>query len=192
MPANEPWTPNLSRHIRPSPFDQTTKLFDFRFVISDPDQPERRSPARHPWKRIENRKVIVFLTVCTKNRRALLADPQIHQMLISHWIRADTWDVGRYVILPDHLHLFASPKTPESPAIRKWMTYWKSSASREWPGRKDGPVWQRDCWDRQLRSGESYSKKWEYVRMNPVRHGLVNQPEDWPYQGELNEFVWHD
>ena len=28
-------------------------------------------------------------------------------------------------------------------------------------------LFQRDCWDRQLRTGESYSQKWEYVRNNP-------------------------
>ena len=29
-----------------------------------------------------------------------------------------------------------------------------------------------------------------YVRQNPVRHGLVNDPEDWPFQGELHLLDW--
>lgn len=29
-------------------------------------------------------------------------------------------------------------------------------------------------------------EKWEYVRLNPVREGLVNTPDEWPHQGELN------
>ena len=37
-----------------------------------------------------------------------------------------------------------------------------------------------------LMTAESYDDKWEYVRLNPVRHGLVVRPGDWPYQGELN------
>jgi hypothetical protein len=32
---------------------------------------------------------------------------------------------------------------------------------------------------------ESYSQKWEYVRMNPLRAQLSKTPEDWPYQGEI-------
>jgi hypothetical protein len=32
---------------------------------------------------------------------------------------------------------------------------------------------------------ESYSLKWDYVRMNPVRAGLVAKSEDWLYQGEV-------
>jgi len=43
------------------------------------------------------------------------------------------------------------------------------------------PVWQKSFWDVQLRRGKSYDAKWEYVRANPVWHGLVSQPEDWPY-----------
>jgi hypothetical protein len=37
-----------------------------------------------------------------------------------------------------------------------------------------------------LRGDESYTEKWEYVKANPVRAGLVREPEDWPYQGVLN------
>ena len=36
-----------------------------------------------------------------------------------------------------------------------------------------------------LRSDESYSQKWNYVRENPVRAGLVKSAADWPYQGEI-------
>ena len=53
-------------------------------------------------------------------------------------------------------------------------------------------LFQMQCWDTQLRTGESYAQKWEYVRNNPVRKGLCQVPEDWPYQGELNVLAWHD
>ena len=47
-------------------------------------------------------------------------------------------------------------------------------------------------WDRQLRRADSHAAKWEYVRNNPVRHGHVENLDDWPYQGELNILEWHD
>jgi hypothetical protein len=59
-------------------------------------------------------------------------------------------------------------------------------------GIKPQPIWQMDCWDTQLRAGQSYGAKWDYVRNNAVRHGLVARAEDWPYQGELNILPWHD
>ena len=91
--------------------------------------------------------------------------------------------------MPDHIHFFAAPNAIEAPSLEKWMKYWKSRATSNMrkPG---GTVWQRGHWDRQLRSGESYDDKWEYVRSNPVRHGLVIKADDWPYQGELNELRW--
>jgi REP element-mobilizing transposase RayT len=38
--------------------------------------------------------------------------------------------------------------------------------------------WQSDFWDRTLRSDESYAEKWEYVRLNPVRHGLASSADE--------------
>jgi len=45
--------------------------------------------------------------------------------------------------------------------------------------------WQEGCFDRLLRSDES-SRKMEYLRQNPVRAGLVEHAEDWPYQFQFN------
>jgi len=50
--------------------------------------------------------------------------------------------------------------------------------------------WQSDCWDTQIRSGEHYHEKWDYVRLNPVRRNLVSTPEDWPWQGVLGTIEW--
>jgi len=36
-----------------------------------------------------------------------------------------------------------------------------------------------------MRSSESYAEKWNYVRMNPVRAGLVEDPGTWKFQGEI-------
>jgi len=41
-----------------------------------------------------------------------------------------------------------------------------------------------------LRDGESYSQKWQYVSENPVRAGLVERAEDWPYFGRVHEIRW--
>ena len=41
--------------------------------------------------------------------------------------------------------------------------------------------WQRGCFDRLLRSEENLWSKWIYVKDNPVRHGLVQKADDWPY-----------
>jgi hypothetical protein len=54
------------------------------------------------------------------------------------------------------------------------------------------PHWQKGFFDHVLRSDESYSQKWEYVRENPVRAGLAKTLEDWPYWGELWRLEYRD
>ncbi len=153
---------------------------------------ERKYPARRAIDEIGNRSNLVFVTVCTRGRKPILATPDIHELLVSCWANATHWLVGRYVLMPDHLHLYCVPSNPESENVRNWIAFWKSRSASQWPRPNESPIWQREVWDRQVRRGESYSEKWEYVRNNPVRAGLVTQPEDWPYQGELNQFMWHD
>ena len=53
-----------------------------------------------------------------------------------------------------------------------------------------GPFWQDGFFDHLLRSGESYSKKWQYVFLNPVRAGFVERAEDWSYSGEIEVLSW--
>jgi putative transposase len=46
-------------------------------------------------------------------------------------------------------------------------------------------LWQPGFFDHVLRNDESYAQKWEYIRDNPVRAGLVAEWHQWPYQGEI-------
>ena len=48
-------------------------------------------------------------------------------------------------------------------------------------------MWQREFFDHVLRSSESYSEKWNYVRENPVRAGLAASADEWPYLGTIEE-----
>jgi len=45
----------------------------------------------------------------------------------------------------------------------------------------------RGFFDHLIRNTESYAQKWDYVRENPVRAGLVSTAEKWKYQGEIVE-----
>jgi hypothetical protein len=45
--------------------------------------------------------------------------------------------------------------------------------------------WQDGLHDHKFRTLESKSWKWEHVCLNPVRYGLVQRPEAWPFGGEI-------
>jgi len=85
--------------------------------------------------------------------------------------------------MPDHLHLFV--RGDQSFVLASWVKGLKRAISKGFPTKSRTPFWQPGFFDHLLRSDESYAQKWEYVRQNAVRAGLVKFAEDWPYQGEL-------
>ena len=155
-----------------------------------PELPQRQRPAQcSPVFRF-NRSTILYVTICTKDRRKILANDIVHQALLKAFTKADHWLVGLYVIMPDHIHLFCAPATQESLNVRKWAEYVKSLISKQVGWGTDH--WLYNCWDTQIRNGLNHNEKWDYVYHNPVRAGLVEQPEDWPYLGIVNDLVWFD
>lgn len=128
---------------------------------------------------------VVFLTVCTKDRVKWLANPDVHELLLSVWHNARGWLVGHYVIMPDHIHLFAGWNGGKW-SLETWCQFWKARFSVA----HKNPVheWQSGHWDTRMISYDQFVAKWEYVKNNPVRHKLVSHSYEWPFQGELHEF----
>ncbi len=153
----------------------------------------RKHPAHPTPIDSGNRPVILFVTVCSDKRKPILANDETVAVILEAWCAADHWLVGplRHSA-GSYSSLLRTGPARSRCRCRNGSAFWKSKASNHWPHPEQHPIWQVDCWDTQLRRGENYSAKWEYVRNNPVRHGLVACAEDWPYQGELNILDWHD
>jgi REP element-mobilizing transposase RayT len=141
-----------------------------------------------------DRAPLYYITVCANRRRRLLAHHRVAQILHRTFEDSERqwgWAVGRYVIMPDHVHLFAAPTSPEAPSLSEFMRDWKKWTTRELTLAGHGQrIWQREFFDHLLRSGESYAAKWEYVRHNPVRAKLCEAADAWPYQGEIAILSW--
>jgi REP element-mobilizing transposase RayT len=129
-----------------------------------------------------------FLTLCIAHRRRILAAPQTARILTESWRAAPQiheWAVGRYVVMPDHVHFFAAALSDKK-SLSSFIRDWKKWTTRQFQvsGITSPPAWQPEFFDHVLRSAESYEEKWNYVRENPVRAGLVPSAEEWPYSGE--------
>ena len=89
--------------------------------------------------------------------------------------------------MPDHVHFFfagTAESKPLTTAIGKWKE-WTAKRIQNETGSLP-PLWQPEFFDHVLRSDESRSEKWGYVFENPVRAGLVERAEDWPYSGAID------
>jgi putative transposase len=125
---------------------------------------------------------VVFATVCAKSRRPWMANPQTHAALQTAWRKCAQWHVGPYVIMPDHVHFFAVPDESHADFDR-WISRWKAHVTRQF--RSPFRLWQSGSFHHRIRGFESAEAKREYMLNNPVRAGLVINPDEWPYRGEL-------
>jgi len=101
------------------------------------------------------------------------------------------WTVGRYVVMPDHVHFFCEDRQRRTPLSDFVGGFKQMVTRRAWAQGWSGRLWQAEFFDHVLRSEESHAQKWEYVRLNPVRRGLCATPDEWPYQGEIGYLAGH-
>jgi REP element-mobilizing transposase RayT len=130
---------------------------------------------------------LYFITFCTFDRKPLLANDAFHNHFIELMHRKSCEGIacGEFVIMPDHIHLFLRID-PRRYELGKTVGFIKQSLSK--PLRDAGaaqPHWQPGFFDHILRSADSYSEKWNYVQNNPVRAGLAENANNWPFQGTI-------
>ena len=189
--------------------------------------------------RIFSRAPVFFITFCTRNRKRIDPLNSANNALVKYGKEAlEKFNVavGRYVIMPDHVHFFV--RGDANFVLSRWVGGLKRAISvavsedgqtrlpvkrrhsqrtrlmlqgkgdfavvarvsragsqkrldiSSQPTRlplqgKESSLWQPGFFDHVLRSNESYARKWEYVRDNPVRAGLVTSWQEWPHQGEI-------
>ena len=149
---------------------------------------QRRYPAHPtPIDRF-NRPIILFVTACIRGRQPLLASHQAHTAVVRAWDMTSQWRTCAYVILPDHVHLFCVPRVCQPESVKTWTGYWKRVTGDLWPPLRHN--WQRDVWDTQMRSAAHFMEKLSYMRQNPVRLGLVDRAENWPFASGPCDVRW--
>ena len=117
------------------------------------------------------------MTFCVERRLPVLANDSAF-LAFRDAIANVRWHIIAAVVMPDHVHLLAGPRDRGaavgslSAAIKRAI---RKRLNAAWN-------WQPGCFDRLLRREESAEEKWQYIRENPVRAGLVSHWSDWPYR----------
>jgi REP element-mobilizing transposase RayT len=113
-----------------------------------------------------------------------LAEPPVAAMVmdaIAHMQASGWWEIFAYAVMPNHLHLLFALT---GGSLRSTMLSFK-----RWTGRQgkailslsDRHFWQNESFDHWVRSDGEFERITEYICMNPVKAGLVDDYEDWPY-----------
>ncbi len=98
--------------------------------------------------------------------------------------------IDAWVVLPDHLHAVWTLPPGDDDFSTRWRlikTFFvralpkteRLSRVRQADGERG--IWQRRFWEHAIRDDADYAAHMDYVHFNPVKHGLVLSPADWPY-----------
>ncbi len=113
----------------------------------------------------------------------ILQDPVNAQLVLDTLLH----DTGRryllmaWVVMPNHVHVVVKPYATQP--LSRIIGTWKSVSAHRIQKRRGrrGRLWQRGYFDRLIRNDRHLAQTVLYIENNPVRAGLVDTPEDWPW-----------
>ena len=121
-----------------------------------------------------------FITFSCYHRQPLLLK-QNAMALFEHALekarRRYGFFVTGYVVMPEHVHLLISE--PENEGLASAMQSIKQSVTRNL--RTVGHFWQARYYDFNVCTAKKRIEKLRYIHRNPVKRGLVQRPEEWPW-----------
>jgi putative transposase len=140
-----------------------------------------------------------FFTVNLADRSGTLLIDQIDKLRenLRHVRDRHPFHIDAIVVLPDHLHAIWTLPPGDADYPTRW-TLIKAGFSRGLPknerigssriAKGERGIWQRRYWEHQIRDETDYARHVDYIHYNPVKHGYVKSPIDWP-QSSIHRYV---
>ncbi len=137
-----------------------------------------------------------FFTVVTYKRQLIFnidGSVDIFNKVIKEVQLRYPFEIKAMVIMPDHIHAIWELPVGDSKYSMRWGLIKKeftkkitsfvspSPISRSRSDRREGNIWQRRFWEHMIRDDKDFEAHLDYIHYNPVKHGLVNNPKDWPH-----------
>lgn len=145
-----------------------------------------------------------FFTVVTHKRRPLFCSESARRFLgeAMRTIAVEQpFETIAIVLLWDHCHCIWSLPPTDHDFSTRWKkikrhftTAWLNSGGEEsavtqsQARRGHRGVWQRRFWEHLIRDEDDLERHFDYIHLNPVKHGFVTRPTDWPWSS-FHRFV---
>jgi len=147
-------------------------------------KPQRKSLPHEPPHWLDPAGETWFVTLsCSARGKNQLAESGAWNVILQAFLKYGElgfWQPRLIVAMPDYLHALVG--FPDSFFLKKRMASFKA-----WTSKHAGISWQRDFFDHRLRSLEEGVEKRAYIELNPVRAGLCDTVEEWPYRWSFGE-----
>lgn len=140
-----------------------------------------------------------FFTVNLAERRkdTLVRHIEIFREVFRSVKQAHPFSLLAMVVLPDHLHAVWRLPPADADYPLRWSLI-KSGFSRRISrlesirasrlAKRERGIWQRRYWEHQIRHEADLVRHVDYIHFNPVKHGWVAHPVDWP-NSTLHEYI---
>ena len=132
-------------------------------------------------KRFQKADALHFVTFSCFHRLPLLEVPGVREMLeaVLEQTRArHQARVYAYVLMPEHVHLLVNE--PPEIVLAQFLKAFKQIASRKLRGPHE-KFWRDRYYDSNVYGEKARCEGIRYIHGNPVKRGLVEKPEDWPW-----------
>jgi putative transposase len=125
-----------------------------------------------------------FVTTKASQNRALFCATEIAETVVETLQRYRSrgeYLLHEFVLMPDHLHVLITPSLTNS--LEKAMQFIKGGSSYRLHQQRGQKIdlWHAGFHEWTIRDAADWNAKAQYIRLNPVKAGLVERPEDWPY-----------
>ena len=113
----------------------------------------------------------------------LLRRLEIANVVVDAWRHheGERYRLHAWVVMPNHVHVLLTvvDRYPLPMVVKSWKSFTARAINRLL-GRQ-GSVWMPDYWDRFIRDEAHYRRVVDYIHQNPVKAGLIDCAERWPW-----------
>ena len=124
------------------------------------------------------------LTLVTRKRQRVFGEAHTVQLVLdglSRSLDAYGFTLHAYCFMPDHLHLLVAGSDRSS--LLRFTQHLKQLSGYAYKKATGEPLWQISYWDHVLRSDEDLAVVARYIWANPVRAGLAEDAQLYPFSG---------
>jgi REP element-mobilizing transposase RayT len=126
----------------------------------------------------------VHVTVCTDNKEKIFDSELNAKIVIDELLKAARdlrFRILCYCLMPDYVHIIVSPGESNL-SLSKFLNIFKGRTTAVFRESRDlRKIWQKSAFDHVIRTEENLKGVIEYIRNNPVRKGMVENADDYPY-----------
>ncbi len=121
-----------------------------------------------------------------------LRNPRVAQRVVESLEFGDRslrhYDLHAWVAMPNHVQVLLSPHVP-LPQITKAIKGTTARRANQLLSRTGQRFWQHESFDHWVRDDFEFRKIVRYIETNPVKAGLAQRPEDWPWSSTRRKWL---